>query len=693
MIISKEGKSFSVRTPEEEEEMLQGEIDRLSPEERQALTLMLEEMRQKDPEDKTVGIYGAMRAAEFKREMVDMETFVRDPYYLGHTCDVIFPKLLDDLKELFTGDYHEAIFTGSIGVGKTFTASIGVCRILYELSCMKDPHRSYRLAPDSNIAVVAISVNELLAVKVAFENIASKIKASPYFQEHFPFEPTKKELRFPGNIWVAARASTDTSALGLNPISAILDETNFMPRSARNKRSGGVDPLQHYDHAEVLYNAIKRRMKSRFQTQGVKLPGMLFVVSSKNTRDDFTSRRIKESINDPHVFCSDRALWEAKPEGTYCDEVFHVVAGNETTPSRILEEHEDPEEVEGQLPEDVVLIRVPADFRIDFERDMEGAIRDIAGVSTVAISPYIQRREKIVEAVDTREHPFSVLEYDPSKGGEFLWDKLIERVRERDYNGIDVTKLRPLRNPTAARHVHIDPSQRNDATGFCMSHIGGFKGVVRRSEDGQQYTENAPVYIVDIILRIVPPIGGEIVLGDVRRLVYDLSAHGFTITSVSIDSWQSVDSIQQLAAKGYNSQLLSVDKKIDPYDNLKTALYEGRVYYYEYPRLLKELREVEHDRVANKVDHPAKGSKDLADSLAGCLYTLSQQRVYQPLPIMRGVSYHGDEWVEENMLPKLHQAEIPNDSGEKSADNFGMLPPFLTGTGTDGWDGDGSNWM
>jgi hypothetical protein len=420
---------------------------------------------------------------------------------------------------------------------------------------------------------------------------------------------------------------------------------------------------------------------------------MLFVVSSKNTRDDFTSRRIKESLNDPHVFCSDRSLWEAKPDGTYSKEMFNVIAGNETSPSRILSDDEDAAAVKEMLPEGVVLVPVPVDFRLDFERDIEGSLRDIAGVSTVALCPYIQRREKIVEAVDTREHPFSVIEFDPSKPGDFIWEKLIERVRERDYNGMEVNKLRPLLNPSAARHIHIDPSQRNDATGFCMSHIGGFKGVVRRAEDGRQYTENAPVYIVDLILRIVPPVGDEIILGDVRRLVYALSAHGFTITSVSIDSWQSVDSIQQLKAKGYNSQLISVDKTIDPYDNLKTALYENRVSFYEYPKLLEELRKVEHDRLKNKVDHPVKGSKDLADALAGTLYTLSQQRVYQPLPIMRGVSYTGDEWVEERMLPKLHEAQIPKDSGEKSVENFGMLPPFLTGTGGDGWSGDGSNWM
>lgn len=295
-------------------------------------------------------LFSALSKSEYKRQPVSIEQFVRDPYYLGNTCENIYPQLLKDLNELFAGGYQEAIFTGSIGWGKTFLASIGVCRVLYELSCLHDPHKSLKIAHDTNIAVVCLSVNEMLAVKVAFENIATKIKASPYFQEHFPFEPTKKEMRFPNNIWVAARATTDTSALGLNVVSALLDETNFMPSKGKDASRMG-----YVDHAEVIYNTIQRRMKSRFQNQG-KLPGMLFVVSSKKTTDDFTARRVRESRNDSAVFVRDYSLWDVKREN-FSKEMFHVIVGNESTPSKILE----PLEVialQKKLPENTVLLEV-----------------------------------------------------------------------------------------------------------------------------------------------------------------------------------------------------------------------------------------------------------------------------------------------------------------------------------------------
>jgi len=596
------GRSRSQRTVEEIEELLQREMEGLDPEEKAALQVLMAELKEGQIKG---GMYEALHKSEYKTQPVDMEQFIKDPYFLGHTCEGIYPRLLDDLTELFSGGYHESVWTGSIGYGKTFAASIGVCRVLYEISCLRDPHATFSLAKDSNIAVICLSVNEVLAVKVAFENIATKIKASPYFQKNFAFTPTKKELRFPHNVWVAARATTDTSALGLNAVSALLDETNFMPTKGKEAARMG-----YVDHAEVIYNSVQRRMKSRFQRKG-KLPGMLFVVSSKKTSDDFTARRVRAAREDPTVFVRDYALWDVKPEN-FSNVKFQVIVGNEQTPSKILE----PSEVEvlrAKPVEGTVLLDVPEDFRSDFESDLEGSIRDLAGCATVSISPFIQRREKIHEAVEQdkrlfgdKRHPFSTYNYDPSKGGTFLWEKMIRMTEERGISGIPAILNKPIINPTAHRHVHIDPALRNDALGFCMSHISGWKDVIRRSEQGQ-YMERAPVYVVDLILQVVPPAGDEIILGDIRRLIYELSAHGYTINNVSLDSFQSRDTLQQLQQKGYNAEMVSVDTSMEPYENLKTALYENRVFCYEYLPLIKELQQLEKDSLRRKVDHPPKG--------------------------------------------------------------------------------------
>lgn len=522
----------------------------------------------------------------------------------------------------------------SIGWGKTFFASIGVCRLLYELSCMRDPQKSYGLAPGSVIAITCFSVNEMLAMKVVFENIVNKLQASPYFKEHFPYELTKKEMRFPSKkLWLAARASTDSSALGLNTIGALVDETNFMPdipKALRGRMGSEVT-----GRAQSIYNTIKRRMKSRFSRQG-QLPGMLFIVSSKKTKDDFTAKLIRSMKTDPSMFVRDYAQWDVKPEEFFTAQKFPVLCGNESTPSKILTEDEAAVLRSKELDEGLVILDVPEEFRSDFENDLEGAIRDIGGISTVAMSPFIQRREKLVAAVDERlSHPFSTLEYQIGTASTFEWGRMVRA--HKNHHG--ETIWQPLINPAAARHVHIDPSLTGDCTGLVMAHIAGMKDVVRR-KDGKQHVERLPIFLVDLALRIRPPTAGEIDLGDVRQLVYMLREHGYRITQLTMDRYNSADTLQQVRKKGIKSELLSVDVKPEPYEHLKTAFYEERVVMYDYPPLLQELQQLEKDHRKNKVDHPAMGSKDIADALAGTLYSLSQTRgTGSALPILPGVSY------------------------------------------------------
>lgn len=454
---------------------------------------------------------------------------------------------------------------------------------------------------------------------------------------------------------------------------ALVHNTNFMPKASK-----GQDPrFNLQDRAEVLYNAMQRRMKSRFERKG-RLPGILFVVSSKQTNDDFTAKRIKESAKDPTVFVRDYALWDVKPDIYYSGDWFHVVVGNEQAPSRIIEAHEDIDEVKVTLPEDCVVIEVPEDFRGDFENDLEGAIRDLAGVATVSVSPYIQRRTKIIDAIrkDMR-HPFSVQVYDPSQPGRFYWHKMLRSADDAEGG------MRPILNPYAPRHIHIDPSMTGDSTGFAMGHISGWREVIRRDDEGNKYPERAPEVTFDVILKIVPPIGGEIVLGDVRKIVYQLSKHGFMITCVSIDSWNSADAIQKLSQRGFNAMQLSVDRTMGPYDLLKTGLYEDRVYYYEYEPLLQELRELEHDRLKRKVDHPLRGSKDVADAVAGVMWTLTENSSSLPLAILRSAREHGDAWMQEHQQAALARSYGSEDVTEMSED-VTALPPFLIGSGG-GW--------
>jgi hypothetical protein len=367
-----------------------------------------------------------------------------------------------------------------------------------------------------------------------------------------------------------------------------------------------------------------------------------------------------------------------KPEDYFDAAKFWVLVGNDKVSSKILDPGEERQFLENPQ-EGTVVFEVPEDFRMDFQSDLEGAIRDIGGIATVSVNPYIQRRDTITSAIDSsRKHPFSELIYDPARKGSFMWDQMIAARTERVPGGQTETLNRPRLNPMAPRAVHIDPSLRGDATGLVMAHIGGWKDVVRRADDGSKFMERAPIYVVDLALKIIPPMGGEIVLGELRHLIYDLTRHGYMITGASLDSFQSADTIQQLKSQGYRAEICSVDTSPDPYDNLKTAFYEGRVSMYHYQPLISELEALQEDRRGKKrkIDHPQRGSKDVADSLAGVCFQLRKYSLEQPLPMLQSMNPDADPWLTAAFQSHgIQKPEVQSpSSGTPKSD---ILPPFI----------------
>ena len=114
MIYDKDGRSRSVRTLVEEEQLLAEAMDRLTEEERVALEVMVAEMQQGVGVPGIPTLFDSIGDIEYKHRPVDIETFVKDDYFLGKTCDTLRNTLLGDLKELFdSGYYNEVIYTGS----------------------------------------------------------------------------------------------------------------------------------------------------------------------------------------------------------------------------------------------------------------------------------------------------------------------------------------------------------------------------------------------------------------------------------------------------------------------------------------------------------------------------------------------------------------------------------------------------
>ena len=74
--------------------------------------------------------------------------------------------------------------------------------------------------------------------------------------------------------------------------------------------------------------------------------------------------------------------------------------------------------------------------------------------------------------------------------------------------------------------------------------------------------------------------------------------------------------MQQLKQYGINTETLSVAKK--HYDDMAMIVAEDRLSGPHIPLLIDELLQLKIMR--DKVDHPRKGSKDLADAVCGSIY-------------------------------------------------------------------------
>ena len=90
----------------------------------------------------------------------------------------------------------------------------------------------------------------------------------------------------------------------------------------------------------------------------------------------------------------------------------------------------------------------------------------------------------------------------------------------------------------------------------------------------------------------------------------------FNIRVCTFDRWNSHDMMQQLKQYGINTETLSVAKK--HYDDMAMVVLEERLNGPHIPLLVDELLELRIMR--DKVDHPRKGSKDLADAVCGSIY-------------------------------------------------------------------------
>lgn len=545
---------------------------------------------------------------QYKWQPVGVREFICSVKYLNKKQE-LYPLVLDQAEELNSGKYVEAVLTGGIGSGKTTLAIYTTGYQLYLLSCMRNPHKMFGLDPSSEILLIFQSITKQLAKGVDYQRFRSMIEGSGYFKQYYPFDPElESKLVFPNRIEVVPVSGSETAAIGQNVMGGIIDELNYMAVVEKSKAS--VDKGT-YDQAIAVYNSIARRRKSRFM-DGSKLPGILCLVSSKKYPGQFTDQKMAEAKNDPTIFIYDKRVWEIKPDAFGQSGWFKVFVGDMTRKPRILDQGE---QLTGE-DADMLVTSVPNDFKTEFEKDIINALREIAGVSTLARHPFFLEVPKVALAFKKEHH--SIFLNTPI---DFVDSRLTI-----------VTKN--FWKPELPRFAHVDLAISGDSAGLAIGTVSGFKEVTIDTAQPAYM----PIFHIDGVLEIRPPKNSEINFSKIREVFQVLMKLGLFVKWVTFDQFQSTDSQQILRQWGIITGPQSVDiVPCRPYDFLKSATYEERISMPVHKHLQKEILMLEKDAKTGKVDHPPGGSKDCADALAGVVYGLTMQRAIWALyriPIM-----------------------------------------------------------
>lgn len=587
-------------------------------------------------------------------DYLNLEGNIR-PGIMAALVEVFGPQVNSDTISL----KRKAVFSGAIGVGKSTYASIALAYMVHWTYCLRDPQKFFGLMPGSRIAFMMMSTSERQAKEVLFGDVKARVEHSPWFQQFCQYDRSiKNQFRFEKDLWIVPGGSEETRFEGYNVLCAVIDEGDSHKQTDRK------------DYAEEGFNTLYSRIDSRFPDMvNDTHRGLIMVIGQMKSATGFMNKIFGEFKDDPNGSSFRLTIWEAFGWHRYTENPADATAGRETAPrksfvydvqrKKVLSIADAREKGVDYSGTDTGYIEVPTTYLTAFRRNPVKALRDLAGIPPQSTDPFIalpERIERCQQLWHERCGDESPVTDSPTTPQFKPWFKAPDRMKR-------------------VAHVDIATSGDGDAMGIAIAHIPGIVEV-----DG----EEKPLIVFDALMRIHAPSGSEIMLSDMRRILYRLRDDlGFDLKMVTFDGFQSTDSIQLLRKSRIATDYVSVDRNKQPYEDLREGIYDERVLF---PKYLTALNEVDTDLVniayqelsqltdtGPKIDHPPKGSKDVADAMAGCVSTLMQMPQWRRgAPLIRrstdaasATEVTSDEWTVGGALdraaaPREATARVPS---------------------------------
>jgi hypothetical protein len=530
----------------------------------------------------------ALKSDNFAERPVDAKTFVEGEAYLNQPplsqvqYDIVEAMSqiykLDDLIELlgetegrrYYNKYtkNEVILQLGKGSGKDFTSTVACAYIVYKLLCLKDPARYFGKPSGDAIDIINVAINAQQAKNVFFKGFKTKIEKSPWFAGKFYAKADS--IEFDHSITVYSGHSERESHEGLNLILAVLDEISGFASEVGTGNDQGKT-------ADNIYKAFRASVDSRFPDLG-----KVALLSFPRYPGDFISSRYdaviaeKDVITKTHRFVMNPEL-PADQEGNYLD-----IEWDEDT----IVSYKYPGMFALKRPTWVVNpTRQIDDFKLAFFTDLGDAMQRFACIPTFSSDRFFKQEDKIRSAMSIRNPLDTHRRFEES--------------------------FKP--DPDKIYYVHADLAQKHDKCAVAIAHVDKWVNL----QVLKDYNQVAPIVVVDAVAWWEPRVEGPVNLSEVKQWIQNLRRLGFNIGMVSFDRWQSFDIQNELKQVGMRTETVSVAKK--HYEDMAMLVYEDRLVMPAIDLLFEELTELKIVK-QNRVDHPRKSSKDLADAVCGAIF-------------------------------------------------------------------------
>ena len=466
------------------------------------------------------------------------------------------------------------------GAGKDMLIALISTYLGYWLKNCYNPQKIFGIPAGSPIEFANVSINARQAKDVYFKYFKSFIKrtVNPETGENWFKESgmdlrdgqdiqTRKVIFSPedkNNITAYCLDSQQYTGEGLNLLFVVMDEVGAF----------------RWQDASNLYEALTTTSKTRF-----KKFRKLVLISYKYDDNDYMQYRWKEAKDNKKVLVlGPYSTWDLNP----------------TTKKEDFEDD---------------YVRNPQKAKRIYE--CTGENLEIKYFNFSEYTKYInKRRISPIKGEPIIVRSLKKLKFHSWFKGNFIQEIEIEK---------DQLLLEALKKLHSNRtyHIHIDLALGRDkgcGVGFGMAHR-------------IDYSDNNYKIYIDLMMEILGRDNKKLNFEEIRTfIIYLKEKLNFNIKFISLDGYQSEDFLQIMTARGFTCKTISVDKTKIPYETLQGLLYEGRLNYYDYPVFRRELYDLEETN--NKIDHPKysnlrdqmegndKGSKDVADSIAGVSYSL-----------------------------------------------------------------------